>query len=81
MKKLSSKHEAFATLAQVWPSFAMELITIDSLTVAYSGVVALKNVNFDIGAGEIVTIVGPNGSGKTSLLKAIMVLSFLKKAM
>ena len=59
----------------------MELITIDSLTVAYSGVVALKNVNFDIGAGEIVTIVGPNGSGKTSLLKAIMVLSFLKKAM
>ena len=72
MKRLSSKHEAFATLAQVWPSFAMKLITIDSLTVAYSGVVALKNVSFTIDAGEIVTIVGPNGSGKTSLLKAII---------
>ena len=72
MKRLSSKHEAFATLAQVWPSFAMKLITIDSLTVAYVGVVALKNVSFTIDAGEIVTIVGPNGSGKTSLLKAII---------
>ena len=50
----------------------MKLITIDSLTVAYSGVVALKNVSFTIDAGEIVTIVGPNGSGKTSLLKAII---------
>ena len=32
----------------------------------------MKNVSLDVNAGEIVTIVGPNGSGKTSLLKAII---------
>ena len=32
----------------------------------------MKNVSLVVNAGEIVTIVGPNGSGKTSLLKAII---------
>ena len=50
----------------------MSLITIEGLTVTYGGVTALKNVSLDVKAGEIVTIVGPNGSGKTSLLKAII---------
>ena len=50
----------------------MSLITIEGLTVTYGGVTALKNVSLDVNAGEIVTIVGPNGSGKTSLLKAII---------
>ena len=50
----------------------MNLITIEGLTVTYGGVTALENVSLDVNAGEIVTIVGPNGSGKTSLLKAII---------
>ena len=50
----------------------MSLITIEGLTVTYGGVTALKNVSLVVNAGEIVTIVGPNGSGKTSLLKAII---------
>ena len=50
----------------------MNLITIDGLTVTYGGVTALKNVSLDVNAAEVVTIVGPNGSGKTSLLKAII---------
>ena len=32
----------------------------------------LSNVSFEVSSGEIVTIVGPNGSGKTSLLRAII---------
>ena len=50
----------------------MSLINIEGLTVNYGKVTALKNVSLDVNAGEIVTIVGPNGSGKTSLLKAII---------
>ena len=50
----------------------MNLITIENLTVTYGGVTALKNVSLDVNSSEIVTIVGPNGSGKTSLLKAII---------
>ena len=50
----------------------MNLVTIEGLTVTYGGVTALKNVSLDVNAAEVVTIVGPNGSGKTSLLKAII---------
>ena len=50
----------------------MNLINIRQLTLSYGNVIALKNVSMEINRGEVVTIVGPNGSGKTSLLKAII---------
>ncbi|MEL7151171.1 MAG: metal ABC transporter ATP-binding protein [Pseudomonadota bacterium] len=50
----------------------MSLISVDSLTVRYGANTVLSNVDVHIDAGEIVTIVGPNGSGKTSLFKAII---------
>ena len=50
----------------------MSLITVENLSVKYGTNFALKKINLEIKSGEIVTIVGPNGSGKTSLLKAII---------
>lgn len=50
----------------------MTLITVTDLSVAYGANTVLRNVDLAIRAGEIVTIVGPNGSGKTSLLRAII---------
>lgn len=50
----------------------MSLITIKGLSVAYGANTVLRNVALHLDAGEIVTIVGPNGSGKTSLLRAII---------
>jgi len=50
----------------------MSLITVKDLGVAYGGNAVLRGVNMTLTAGEIVTIVGPNGSGKTSLLRAII---------
>lgn len=48
------------------------LICARGLRLAHGAQVVLDHVDFDIGAGEIVTIVGPNGSGKTSLLRALI---------
>lgn len=39
----------------------------EGLTVAYSGVLAVNDVTFDLHRGEILGIIGPNGAGKTSL--------------
>ncbi len=50
----------------------MSLITVQNLTVTYGAQTALRNVSLTVERGEIVTIVGPNGSGKTSLFRAII---------
>jgi zinc transport system ATP-binding protein len=50
----------------------MSLITVENLSVRYGGHMALAHVDMVIEPGEIVTVVGPNGSGKTSLLRAII---------
>ena len=41
------------------------------IKVAYDGLVAVAGVDLTVGAGEWVVLVGPNGSGKTSLLRAL----------
>ena len=48
------------------------LIEISNLEIKYGSKKVLQNINLSLNAGEIVTIVGPNGSGKTSLFKAII---------
>ncbi|UWR05165.1 metal ABC transporter ATP-binding protein (plasmid) [Ruegeria conchae] len=50
----------------------MSLISVENLSVRYGANTILRHVDMVVEAGEIVTIVGPNGSGKTSLLRAII---------
>ncbi len=50
----------------------MSLIETQNLSIEQGGTTVLSHVNFNIDRGEIVTIVGPNGSGKTSFLKALI---------
>ena len=50
----------------------MRLVSVENLSVSYGANTVLRAVDLEIESGEIVTVVGPNGSGKTSLLKAII---------
>jgi ABC-2 type transport system ATP-binding protein len=51
------------------------VISARNLTKRYNGTVAVDAVSFDIPAGRIVGLIGPNGSGKTSALKAMLGLA------
>lgn len=47
------------------------LMDIRKVTLRFGGVLALKDVSFDIREGEIRAIIGPNGAGKSSMLNVI----------
>ncbi len=46
-------------------------IAIEDMDAAYNGQVVLREVNLQIGQGDMVAIIGPNGSGKSTLLRTI----------
>jgi len=48
------------------------VISLHDVTFSYGGVPALEDVNLSIGEREAVSIVGPNGGGKTTLVKLIL---------
>ncbi len=47
------------------------MLSIRNLSVAYGAITALHGISLDVGAGEIVTLIGSNGAGKTTTLRAI----------
>jgi branched-chain amino acid transport system ATP-binding protein len=51
------------------------LLSIRDLRVAYDGIIAVDDVSLDLPRGEIRCILGANGAGKTSTLRAIMGLA------
>ncbi len=48
------------------------VIKIDSLSVLYGKSEAISNISFEVKKGEFVSVIGPNGGGKTTLLNAIL---------
>jgi branched-chain amino acid transport system ATP-binding protein len=47
------------------------LLSVDKLSVSYGRIEAVKTISLEINRGELVTLIGCNGAGKTSTLKAI----------
>ena len=49
----------------------LEALQLHNIAIGYPGLVLSKNINFTIGNRERVALIGPNGIGKTTLLKTI----------
>lgn len=47
------------------------LMRVHDITLSFAGIVALKDVNVNVGRSEILAIIGPNGAGKTCLLNCL----------
>ena len=47
------------------------LLSVSGLRVSYDSIQAVDDISFDVARGEIVTLIGANGAGKSSILRAV----------
>lgn len=47
------------------------VLKVDGINVYYGAIHAIKNVSFEVNQGEIVTLIGANGAGKSTILKTV----------
>nr|WP_154630917.1 ABC transporter ATP-binding protein [Streptococcus uberis] len=47
------------------------MLTVENLSINYGAIEAVKEVSFRVEEGEVVTLIGANGAGKTSILRTI----------
>ena len=48
------------------------LLEVSDLTVSYGGIQAVRGISFDVPEGQVVTLIGANGAGKSSTLRSIV---------
>jgi iron(III) transport system ATP-binding protein len=64
-------HPVLSRQGSSTPAAAGDVLTVEDVTVRYGGVLALDRVSLRVGDGEILCLLGPSGSGKSSLLRVI----------
>ena len=47
------------------------MLTVEHLTMRFGGLVAVDDLSFDVGRGDITALIGPNGAGKTTVFNCI----------
>jgi len=57
----------------------MSIIEIKNLTFSYDQEVVLENINLSVQKNDFLAIIGPNGGGKSTLVKAILGINSVKK--
>ena len=50
------------------------MIKVENLTKRYAGNTAIKDLNFEVGQGEIMGFLGPNGAGKSTTMRILATL-------
>ncbi len=55
-------------------ALAAPIIRIDKVSKSFGAHQVLKDLSFDVGAGEKLALIGPSGSGKTTILRILMTL-------
>lgn len=50
----------------------MALLHLENVTVNYGSIKALRGISFDVNEGEIVTLIGSNGAGKSTTMRSII---------
>lgn len=50
----------------------MSLLRLEKVVVDYGSIHALKEIDIDVNMGEVITLIGANGAGKSTTMKAIM---------
>jgi branched-chain amino acid transport system ATP-binding protein len=48
------------------------MLSVNNLSVGYKGLLAIQDASFEVKRGEVVSLIGSNGAGKTTMLKAIL---------
>src|SRR5215207_9901120 len=49
----------------------MTVLSVQGLCKSFGGVVAARDVGFELGAGELLALIGPNGAGKTTTFNMV----------